>query len=135
MCFCHPQLEAFLGHFPREQLFVGISERFHDKRLEATEHHRLWQFLGVRDAPLYNQTEFAQHAIQYNETLTGATICALYGRYRQPTLRLYRQFLSEPIAHWESWYEQHDAHACGESERAARGGRGQSRAPESAPPS
>ena len=94
------QIEYILTKFPRENIYIGISEEF---LKDKTKYNEIEKFLGVRENRniMFNPNI---HKGNYDSKLTERELNYLYKIYKPYNERLYK-FLGRRIESWESYYK------------------------------
>lgn len=90
------QIDRYMEHFPREQLFVGIQERFRTNGVE--ELARLFRFLGVEELPV---EPVSIHVRKYESPMNPDMRQQLLEYYAPYNQRLFA-FLGEDIPEWDT---------------------------------
>lgn len=92
-------IEYILKKFPRENIYLGISEEIRSNKQE--EYNKIYEFLGV-DKNLIHQNKDT-HLRSYSVKLDKQTAKKIYELYKPYNERLY-QFLGRRIPSWEFYY-------------------------------
>lgn len=90
------QLERFLKYFPREQLHIGIQERFRDNGAE--ELARVFRFLGVEELPIEPEK---RHVRSYESPIDPRIKARLLEYYAPHNEKLFK-LLGDDIPEWEA---------------------------------
>ena len=92
-------IEYILTKFPRENVYIGISEEIRSNKEE--EYNKIYEFIGVHRNPI-NQNKDT-HIRPYSVILDKKTAKTIHSLYKPYNERLY-QFLGRSIPSWEQYY-------------------------------
>lgn len=93
--FYYDQIQRFLSHFPRDQLFIVISE--HVQKEPALYYEKIFEFLGVKNADLAFEDE---HVGSYDKSMRPKVKRRLIDLYKPHNEKLF-EFLGYRIPEWE----------------------------------
>jgi len=98
--FYDEQIEYILSKFPRENLYIGVSEEI--KRDKQAEYNKIFNFLGTSDYEI--DTNLDTNIRTYDKPLDTETVKMLYDVFKPHNERLY-EILGRRITLWDEYYQ------------------------------
>jgi hypothetical protein len=95
-------LDYILSKFPRQNLYIGISEEINENKLKY--YNEIYEFLGASRLDKINEN-LNTHIRQYDKPIPKSLEKYLYNIYKPHNERLYK-ILGRRIEKWEEYYKQ-----------------------------